>query len=345
MFRAIRLWRAKSLLKKCTQITAMYRDYARAAQLAGKAVVLAKGTKTQIMAAVLQAEYTQIQGNSKEAVAYWRHAIKLGAGALPYTHRKLARALLKEEDFAGAIEHAKRSLDVDGPAGVTFLILADAHYARGDRTEARSWFERALGVDVTDSHAYDRFVELGGDVAKLEDHATTSASSTILCTGEGLASLMSLTAQIGSELIAELSISVPFSYLKTAADFANQSTSSNGIRQPATSEELAFVRDVDRIFRATLDEQPGYKLPSLEAARSREVFLVEGYLNTIGWINPPDETPFFIGEQNGCRFLGETNSKLMEVVDRLRNSSDLRRVQVEVVAHALIRLYNVCGTD
>lgn len=76
-------------------------------------------------------------------------AVRIAPGCTP-AHMELAGALVALSDAETALEHARRSCELDGETARTLAVLATTLLAAGKREEAAAAIDRALMLDETD---------------------------------------------------------------------------------------------------------------------------------------------------------------------------------------------------
>ena len=167
-------WRARRLLVK-GNVLYQDRNFKQAAAIAGHASRAASSQGLRWLAMVLRSDYMLHAGDKMEATRLLKEAVAGGAGATLLVHRKLARQLIAQQDFEGAIENCMKSLEVDGPARDTFDLLGDAHLRLGHAEPARHWFRKGLNADPSNAHAAAMLQSLDGAAVPVSERPADEA--------------------------------------------------------------------------------------------------------------------------------------------------------------------------
>lgn len=179
MWTALNDWRARMLLRECNASYEV-RDFKQAASMAGRAARVAASPGLRNLAMLLRTDYLLHDGHRDEATQLLKEAVAAGAGTVSFVHRKLARLLLAQHDFEGAIEHGHKSLEIDGPTADAFGILADAHLHLGRSEGARHWYQKAVAANPGDTHSGNMLRNLAAAASPAAADWTSDRVETIL---------------------------------------------------------------------------------------------------------------------------------------------------------------------
>jgi protein O-GlcNAc transferase len=93
------------------------------------------------------------KGDFETAISHWRHAVQIQPN-MPGLHNSLSRALMGLGKVEEAIEALQKDLAISPKSSMSHLLLGEAYYQLGKYDKASEAYEKAIAIDPACTNAY-----------------------------------------------------------------------------------------------------------------------------------------------------------------------------------------------